>query len=251
MARPGPLFGGSGSRSDVGTKIKIIPHLNDSNEVRLELTEEISEAQAPSGQLGVVPITKRNASTQLTVHDQETAVIGGLMRNRVTHTVDKLPILGDIPLLGALFRTTSNSLQKTNLVLVLTPFIIREQSDLRTVFERKMQERQEFLDRFFVFNEDSQYHVPHDYSRTRGLLEEVRQSYLSVAERRRLDEAGRPKGLRVHQPGEPLEMPAAIHTGRGDSSASPPPATGPAPAAARPEPPPPASPPSAGPKEDK
>ena len=206
-------FGGSGARSDVGTKIKIIPHLNESNEVRLELTEEISEAQAPTGQLGVVPITKRNASTQLVVHDQETVVIGGLMRNRVTHTVAKIPILGDIPVLGALFRTTSNSLQKTNLLLILTPFVIREQSDLRTVFERKMQERQEFLDRFFVFSEDSQYHSPHDYSRTNGLLEEIRKGYLSVDERKRLDEAARPKEFRGHEPGEPLEMPAGVHPG--------------------------------------
>ena len=206
-------FGGSGARSDVGTKIKIIPHLNESNEVRLELPEEISEAQAPTGQLGVVPITKRNAATQLVVHDQETVVIGGLMRNRVTHTTQKIPILGDIPVLGALFRTTSNSLQKTNLLLILTPFVIREQSDLRTVFERKMQERQEFLDRFFVFSEDNQYHVPHDYSRTNGLIEEIRQGFISAAERKRLDEAARPKEFRGHEPGEPLEMPAGVHTG--------------------------------------
>ncbi len=216
-----PAFGGSGARSDVGTKIKIIPHLNESNEVRLELTEEISEAQAPTGQLGVVPITKRNASTQLVVHDQETVVIGGLMRNRVTHTVQKIPILGDIPVLGALFRTTANSLQKTNLLLILTPFVIREQSDLRTVFERKMQERQEFLDRFFVFSEDSQYHTPHDYSRTNGLVEDIRQGFLAVDERKRLDDAARPKEFRGHEPGEPLEMPASVHAGA-DGPAPPP-----------------------------
>jgi general secretion pathway protein D len=78
-----------------------------------------------------------------------------------------------------------------------------------------MQERQEFLDRYFVFNEDSQYHTPHDYSRTKGLTEEVRRGYLEVAERKRLDEAARPKEFRGHVPGEPLEMPASVHASGG------------------------------------
>ena len=61
------LGGAGASRTDVGTKIKIKPHLNESNEVRLELTEEISEAGVPQGGLGVIPITKRNAQTKLVV----------------------------------------------------------------------------------------------------------------------------------------------------------------------------------------
>ena len=135
-------FGASPARQDVGTKITITPHLNESNEVRLELAEEISEAGDAVGQLGVVPITKRTATTQLIVKDQQTVVIGGLMRNRIAHQETKIPVLGDIPLLGVLFRQTTNTVQKSNLLLVLTPYIIREQSDLRTIFERKMQERQ-------------------------------------------------------------------------------------------------------------
>ena len=202
-------FGGAGARQDVGTKINITPHLNDSNEVRLELKEEISEAQAPQGQLGVVPITKRTATTQLTVSDQQTVVIGGLMRNRVTHSQDKIPVLGDIPVLGALFRSTQNSMQKTNLILILTPYIIREQADLRTIFERKMQERQEFLDRYFVFSEDQQYNPPKDYSRTNGLVEVIRQSYLDADEKRRLEELTGPRPMIGHDPTEPIQMPTS------------------------------------------
>jgi general secretion pathway protein D len=217
-----PSLGTSGARTDVGTKIKIKPHLNESNEVRLDLQEEISEARDPQGQLGVVPITKRNATTKLIVRDQQTVVIGGLMRNRLTHTQDKIPILGDIPVLGALFRTTTNGLEKSNLILILTPFIIREQSDLRTIFERKMQERQQFLDRYFVFSDRVDYQPPHDYSRTTGLLEEIRQAYESVEERKRLDELAAPKEVKGHEPGQPLEMPAGVRSGS-SSSASPPP----------------------------
>jgi general secretion pathway protein D len=221
--------GAGGARTDVGTKIKIKPHLNESNEVRLELTEEISEALNPQGQLGVVPITKRNATTKLIVRDQQTIVIGGLMRNRITHSETKIPILGDIPVLGALFRNTTDAMEKSNLILILTPFIIREQSDLRTIFERKMQERQEFLDRYFVFSDKQDYNPPHDYSRTYGLVEDIRTTYRGIEESKILDEATRPKELKNHEPGQPLEMPATIHlTAAGGGG----PAPAPTPAAA-------------------
>lgn len=212
-------FGGTGARQDVGTKIKITPHLNDSNEVRLELAEEISEAQAPQGNAGVVPITKRTATTQLTVGDQQTVVIGGLMRNRVTHSQDKIPVLGDIPVLGALFRSTQNSMQKTNLILILTPYIIREQTDLRTIFERKMEERQEFLDRYFVFSEDQQYNPPKDYSRTNGLVEVIRQAYLDADEKRRLEELTGPKPMLGHDPTEPIQLPTSPRSAAGGAPA--------------------------------
>ena len=213
-------FGGTGARQDVGTKIKITPHLNDSNEVRLELAEEISEAQAAQGNAGVVPITKRTANTQLTVGDQQTVVIGGLMRNRITHSQQKIPILGDIPVLGALFRSTQNDMQKTNLILILTPYIIREQTDLRTIFERKMQERQEFLDRYFIFSDDQEYQPPKDYSRTNGLMEVIRQAYLDAEEKKRLEELTGPRPMVGHEPTEPIQMPTSPRSNPGAGAAS-------------------------------
>ncbi|HEX7604326.1 MAG TPA: type II secretion system secretin GspD, partial [Polyangiaceae bacterium] len=216
---PFSMGGASPQRQDVGTKIEITPHLNESNEVRLDLNEEISEVGVPQGTLGVVPITKRNATTKLIVRDQQTVVIGGLMRNSIGHGEKKIPILGDIPVLGALFRTTTNTMKKTNLILVLTPYIIREQSDLRTIFERKMQERQEFLDRYFVFSDDSDYRAPKDYTRTNGLFEVIRETYLQDEEQDRLDELTRPKELRTHQPGEPLDLPVRGGTASGGGTA--------------------------------
>jgi general secretion pathway protein D len=232
-------FGATAPRQDIGTKVKIVPHLNDSDEVRLEVTEEISDVtgQQPIGSLGVVPFSKRTAQTQLVVQDQQTVVIGGLVRNRVARTDTKIPLLGDIPVLGALFRSSSSSLQKSNLILVLTPYIVREQADLRTVFERKMQERQEFLDHYFVFSDQTQYEAPKDYSRLNGLLEEIRQSYGEIDEQRRLEELLKPRGTRTHAPGQPLELPttvgppAAARPAAPTPGAPPPPAT-PAPAGA-------------------
>jgi general secretion pathway protein D len=181
--------------------------MNDSNEVRLDLIEEISERGATSGTLGAVSITKRNATTTVVVRDQQTVVIGGLMRDSLATAQKKVPILGDIPVLGFLFRSTETSIRKTNLLLVLTPYVIRNQDDLRTVFERKMQERQEFLDRYFVFSDQQNYEPPTDYSRLNGLLEDIRQSYLSLDERKRLMEKTAKRPLKTHEPGEPIEMP--------------------------------------------
>jgi general secretion pathway protein D len=216
-------FGGgfAAPRQDVGTKIKVVPHLNESNEVRLELTEEISEASAtPVGALGTIALVKRTAQTTLTVRDQQTVVIGGLMRNRTSHSEDKIPVLGDIPVLGALFRQSKNDLQKSNLILVLTPYIIREQSDLRTVFERKMQERQEFLDHYFVFSDTNDYQAPKDYSRMVGLLQDIRQSYADVDDQRRLEDLQRPRPVETHEPGPPIDLPTPARTdGHGASEA--------------------------------
>jgi general secretion pathway protein D len=208
----GGFGGGAAPRVEVGTKIKMTPHLNDSNEVRLEVQEEISDVTGdqPQGTLGVVPFARRVANTTLVVKDQQTVVIGGLVRNRVAHSTTKIPLLGDIPVLGALFRSSTDKLEKSNLILVLTPHIVRDQEDLRTIFERKMQERQEFLDHYFVFSDQGDYQPPKDYSRTYGLLEDIRQAYVQVDEKRKLDELHRKPEIRTHEPGEPLEMPAPI-----------------------------------------
>ena len=216
-------FGGfSAPRQDVGTKIKVVPHINDSNQVRLELTEEISEQGAASGALGAVSITKRTAQTTVVVRDQQTVVIGGLMRDAVVTSESKVPVLGDLPLLGFLFRGSTNTKQKTNLLLILTPYIIRDQNDLRAIFERKMQERQEFLDRYFVFSDQKPYKPPQDFSRTNGLVEAIRQAQLEVVERKRLFEESRPDNNKTHAPGVAIEwVPSGSSPGGRDPTAPP------------------------------
>jgi general secretion pathway protein D len=203
------LGGGQNSgRQDVGTKITVIPHINDSDQVRLELSEEISEAGDALGTLGAVPINKRTANTTLVVKDQQTVVIGGLVRDLATTSETKIPILGDIPVLGFLFKQTSKTKQKSNLLLILTPYIIRDQDDLRAIFERKMQERQEIIDRYFVFS-DAAWTPPKDYRRTNGLLEEIRQATLDVAEKQRIEAESKPRAPKTHEPTKPIPRPAS------------------------------------------
>src|SRR5207237_2187063 len=138
---------------------------------------------------------------------QQTVVIGGLMRDAVARSEQKVPILGDIPVIGFLFRSSEKSTRKTNLLLILTPYVIRDQSDLRGVFERKMQERQEFLDRYFVFTDQQHYEPPRDYARSNGLVEDIRQSYLGLTERQRLEEETKPRAVRTHEAQQPIELP--------------------------------------------
>ncbi|MBX3270697.1 MAG: hypothetical protein KF729_10570 [Sandaracinaceae bacterium] len=201
-------------RQNVGTTIRITPHINDAGEIRMEIEEEISEAGEAQGTLGVIPINQRIAKTQVVVRDQQTIVIGGLMRDRVTTSEDKIPILGDIPLLGVLFRRRSTSTQKTNLLLFLTPYVIRSPGDLRAIFERKMRERQEFIDRFFVFG-DSGYTPPTDYSRTRGLVSEILNAMSASEEEHRLMEEMRTRPPPEHVPRPPVGAGPDSLSGRG------------------------------------
>ena len=107
-------------------------------------------------------------------------------------------------MLGFLFRSTTNDKKKTNLLLILTPYVIRDQQDLRKVFERKMQERQEFLDRYFVF--EGEWEAPRDYSRANGLVEDIRQYYAQLDEQLRLEAESAPLDKGGHEPSPPIEL---------------------------------------------
>jgi general secretion pathway protein D len=154
-------------RQNVELKLKIKPQINSGDYVRLTVDESTEEIASKDPVLG--PTTsKRAAKTVIVAKDQETVVIGGLMQDRVIKSSNKTPLLGDIPLLGWLFRYDTTTKQKLNLLLFLTPYIIRDASDFRTIFERKMRERQEFVERFYGDSVD--YHVPIDYGRKSGPL---------------------------------------------------------------------------------
>ncbi len=228
-------FGGI-SRQNVGTKIKLTPHINDSNEVRLELEEEISELGPSSGQTLTPNIIQRNAKTQLVIQDQQTIVIGGLVRDFVSNDETKIPVLGDIPIIGQLFKQTTRSNQKRNLLLILTPYVIRDPADLRAIFERKMEERQEFLDRYFVFADSKDWAPYVDYTRTRGLVEEIRQAYMREDDKAALEERTRPKEVKKHEASKPIsELPPTPGGGAAYSNpGTPPPGAAAAPAAGAP-----------------
>lgn len=197
----------------IGPKIKVTPHIDESDEVRLDVEETISDltGSLPQGSLGTVDFTERGATTTLTVKDRHTAVIGGLVRDKVTHTATKVPLLGDIPVLGALFRSTNDGVEKDNLVLVLTPHIIRTEDDMREIFEQRMQERQEFVDHYFAFRERPS--AGFDPAHGHGLLAEVRASCAEAAERRRLESLPPPSTVAAHLPRPAFDLPTGATSG--------------------------------------
>ena len=200
-------------RQNVGLTLKLTPHVNESQQVRLELSVELSEVQGASS---IHPtISQRTVNTQVVVRDQQTIVIGGLVRDVEAETVDKVPVLGDIPILGYLFRRTQSRREKQNLLIILTPYIIRDVTDLRAIFQRKLEERREFIERYTAFaNRDPNLHV--DYSRTNGLLEEINQVYQEAMHE---DQLLRDAAARVpaeHVPGQPIELPRSGNNGGGE-----------------------------------
>jgi general secretion pathway protein D len=105
--------------------------------------------------------------------DQQTVVIGGLMSDRASETITKVPILGDIPVIGFFFRSSSRDLKKTNIIIALTPYVISDLSDLRRVAEKKMRERREFIERYSTLEDRVSLDKDMDFRRKRGMLEEI------------------------------------------------------------------------------
>lgn len=152
-------------RQNVELKLKIKPQINESDYVRLEIDQQTEEIAEQDPVLG--PTTaRRTAKTVIVAKDQSTVVIGGLVQERTIKSVAKTPILGDIPVLGWLFRDNSTTKAKTNLLLFLTPYIIRDQDDFRRIFERKMREREQFIASFY--GTTAEYEVPIDFARKAG-----------------------------------------------------------------------------------
>jgi general secretion pathway protein D len=173
----GSPFGGFGNlfpqvqREKVALEMKLTPHVNEHDVIRLEVDQKISELAPGSSNLG--PSTsERTAKTIVVAKDQQTVLIGGLMSDKAISSVTKIPILGDIPILGFFFRSSTKKIVKTNLIIALTPYVINDQSDLRRVLEKKMKERREFIERFGGQdrpNPDTDI----SYRRKRGMLEEI------------------------------------------------------------------------------
>lgn len=114
----------------IGERVQITPFIDtEQNMVTMKLRPEISTSGASVnvGPQAVPIVNTRNVDTTLRVPDGETVIIGGLMRNSETENRDKIPLLGDIPLLGALFSTTEKSQTEVEIVIMVTPRILKAQ----------------------------------------------------------------------------------------------------------------------------
>jgi general secretion pathway protein D len=121
---------------DVSTKLTITPHINQSNVLRLEIKTEVIKLKDNTASL--TPTTlKRTADTNVILQDGETVVIGGIIGHDATESEYKVPLLGDIPGLGWLFKTHSTSNTKSNMFIFVTPRIIKNPADISRVTRNK------------------------------------------------------------------------------------------------------------------
>lgn len=113
-------------REDVGITLKVLPSITEENTVRLEVTQEANQLDtASTAQTVDVVTTKREIETTILVDNEQTVMLGGLINDQSTESVSKVPLLGDIPIIGAFFRSKSSTYQKSNLLVFIKPTIIR------------------------------------------------------------------------------------------------------------------------------
>jgi general secretion pathway protein D len=164
-------------RKDLLLELEIKPHISTDDSVLLEV-KQASEDLGDRDQLGP-SWTTRSIETRVLVRDQQTIILGGLIQNRDSSTESKVPILGDIPILGHLFKYTIRSRKKMNLLVMLTPYIIKDNLDLDAIRARKQREYEEFAGSFHRL--DGQRYIPRlDYTRKRGLVEEINRSVEAI-----------------------------------------------------------------------
>lgn len=139
------------TREDVTIKLVIKPHLSKTDDtIRLEFDQKVSQlgtSQVAAAQLAqlAVTTTKRSLKSQILVRNGDTAVLGGLMKDVETDDVTKVPLLGDIPILGWLFKGKISRKEKVNLLVFLTPYTIRTKTDGHKLLTRKMADRVEYI----------------------------------------------------------------------------------------------------------
>jgi general secretion pathway protein D len=131
---------------DIGVVLKVTPQINQDRYVRLTIEEEVknvvqAQTQTSQGELLLAPTTNvRSAKTTVIVKDGETVVLGGLIQDLRQGNEVRTPCLGEIPLVGALFRSTSENKGKTNLLVFLSPHIVENTEEARQLYLKKNQE---------------------------------------------------------------------------------------------------------------
>ncbi|HZX18370.1 MAG TPA: type II secretion system secretin GspD [Pseudomonas sp.] len=126
-------------RQDIGVTLKVTPHINDGASLRLEIEQEISSIAPTSQGVNAVDLitNKRSIKSTILAENGQVIVLGGLIQDDVTQADSKVPLLGDIPLLGRLFRSTKETRIKRNLMVFLRPTVIRDAAGMAALSGKK------------------------------------------------------------------------------------------------------------------
>ncbi|EKO3851024.1 type II secretion system secretin GspD [Vibrio harveyi] len=123
-------------RKEVGIKLKVVPQINEGDSVQLNIEQEVSNVLSPNGAIDV-RFGKRQLNTSVIIQDGQMLVLGGLVDEQAQESESKVPLLGDIPVLGHLFKSTSTQTVKRNLMVFIKPTIIRDGMTADGITQRK------------------------------------------------------------------------------------------------------------------
>jgi len=125
-------------RQNVGIQLEVKPQVNEGDAIKLFIRQEVSSIAGPVSNNGNdLILNKREIQTTVTVDDGQIVALGGLLDDNERRTIEKIPLLGDIPGLGQLFRSRAKSREKTNLMVFIRPTILRNAEDARKLAERR------------------------------------------------------------------------------------------------------------------
>ncbi len=129
---------------EIGIVLKITPHINKNGYITMDINQSIKKIVEGTALLENPSVYSREISSKVTVKDRRTIVIGGLIRDDIINIEQKVPLLGDIPLLGLLFRKTKKQRTRTNLLIFLTPYIVTDEETFLEITEKKKSEQEAF-----------------------------------------------------------------------------------------------------------
>ncbi|RZF50042.1 type II secretion system protein GspD [Acinetobacter halotolerans] len=124
-------------RKDVGITLKVVPHIGEGGSVRLEVEQEVSNVQPNRGQATDLVTSKRAIKTSVLADHGQTVILGGLISDDTSLTRQSIPLLGDIPYLGRLFRADTRSNEKRNLLVFIHPTIVGDSDDIRRISQQR------------------------------------------------------------------------------------------------------------------
>jgi general secretion pathway protein D len=125
-------------RQNVGIQLEVKPQINEGGAIKLFIRQEVSSIAGPvSSRDSDLILNKREIETTVTIDDGQIVALGGLLDDNERRTIEKIPLLGDIPALGQLFRSKTRAREKTNLMVFIRPTILRSAADARALAERR------------------------------------------------------------------------------------------------------------------
>ena len=176
-------------RENVGITLSVKPHINEGDAVVLDIEQEVSSLTGLTGAQAMASdliTNERKVQTKVLAEDQRIVVLGGLIKDDVQDAQQKVPILGDIPLLGRLFRNDSVNVTKTNLLIFIRPTIIRDGAALEgatALKYKQIRDRQlERRERGLMFLDDGDFPVLPEWETQIQQLEQLREAQGGAAE---------------------------------------------------------------------